>query len=61
MSLCVEAKGHGRAIFFSSFYKALGDRVGGGKDGGSEEAKGGKIVIMLTQLTVRRAARSLAL
>lgn len=56
VSLCAEAKGHSRAIFFSSFYKALGDRIGGEKDGGLKEAKGGKIVIMLTQLTVRCAA-----
>lgn len=45
-------------FFFSSFYKALGDRIGGGKDGGLKEARAGKIVIMLTQLTVRCAARS---
>lgn len=44
--------------FFSSFYKALGDHIGGEKDGGLKEAEGGKIVIMLTQLTVRCAARS---
>lgn len=56
VSLCVEAKGYSRAIFLSSFYKPLGDRIGGEKDGGLKEAKGGKIVIMLTQLTVRCAA-----
>lgn len=58
MSLCVEAKGHSRVrfFFFLPFYKALGNRIGREKDGGQKEAKGGKIAIMLTQLTVRCAA-----
>lgn len=44
---------------FITIYKAPGNGFGGEKDGGLKEAKGGKIVIMLTQLTVRCAATRL--